>query len=242
LYDDRRFDQTRKPDWSNRRKYALSGLLTCSLCGHWLSGSTRGPSKTKGGETRPKVQTFACQPANGGCGKLRIDYTPVEEWVLGQVFARLDVPGVRTALSAGASRVDDDELRQQIQEDERLLERLDDDHADGLLDRRRYLRQLHRIQQRLHEARRELAEVQRTSFVIDTGGQSLREVWAEHDATWQRTLLGHLIDKIVIEPHPAGVTTTLTRRRGEDDASLAQRRLEHQELVLSQRVRISWKQ
>jgi site-specific DNA recombinase len=242
LYDDRRFDQTRKPDWSNRRKYALSGLLTCSLCGHWLSGSTRGPSQRKSGGTRPRVQTFACQPANGGCGRLRIDYAPVEEWVLGQVFARLDVPSLRDALSAGASQVDDDELRQQIQEDERLLERLDDDHADGLLDRRRYLRQLNRIQQRLHEARRDLAEVQRTSFVIDTGGRTLREVWAEHDATWQRTLLGHLIDKIIIEPHPAGVTTTLTRRRGEDDSSLGQRRHEHQELVLLQRVHVSWKQ
>jgi hypothetical protein len=55
-------------------------------------------------------------------------------------------------------------------------------------------------------------------------------------------LLGHLIDKIVIEPHPAGVTTNLSRRRGEDDSSLAQRRHEHQERVLFQRVRISWKQ
>jgi hypothetical protein len=110
------------------------------------------------------------------------------------------------------------------------------------LDRRRYLRQLNRIQQRLHGARQDLAEVQRTSFVIDTGGRTLREVWAEHDATWQRTLLGHLIGKIIIEPHPAGVTTTLTRRRGEDDASLGQRRHEHQELVLLQRVHVSWKQ
>jgi site-specific DNA recombinase len=240
LYDDRRFDQTRKPDWSNRRKYALSGLLTCSLCGHWLSGSTRGPSQTKSGETRPRVQTFACQPANGGCGKLRIDYAPVEAWVLGQVFARLDVPSLRNALSAGASQ-GDDELRQRIRDDEQRLERLDDDHADGLLDRRRYLRQLHRIQQRLHEARQELAEVQRTSFVIDTGGRTVRDVWCDRDILWRRTLLEHVIDKVVIEPHPAGVTTNLSRRRAETDEDLARRRAEHREKLLLQRVRISWK-
>jgi DNA invertase Pin-like site-specific DNA recombinase len=241
LYDDQRFDQTRKPDWSNRRKYALSGLLTCSLCGHWLSGSTRAPSRTNGGRTRPKVQTFSCQPANGGCGKLRIDYAPVEAWVLGQVFARLDVPSLRDALAAGGPQVDDDELRQQIQEDERLLERLDDDHADGLLDRHRYVRQLNRIQQRLHAARRKLAEVRRANFVIDTGGRTVRDVWCDRDIPWQRTLLKHVIDKIVIEPHPAGVTTNLSRRRAETDEDVAQRRAQHRERLLLQRVHISWK-
>ena len=241
MYDDRRFDQTRKPDWSNRRKYALSGLLTCSLCGHWLSGSNRAPSQTKSGGTRPRVQTFACQPANGGCSKLRIDYAPVEEWVLGQVFARLDVPSLRDALSPGASPVDDDELRQRIREDERLLERLDDDYADGVLDRPRYLRQVDRVQQRLDGLRRELAALQREVFVIDSGGRRLRDVWNEHDATWRRTLLGHVIEKVVVEPHPAGTTTHLSRRRGEDDVSYKSRRKEHREKLLAQRVHVHWK-
>ena len=73
-------------------------------------------------------------------------------------------------------------------------------------------------------------------------GRSLAEVWDEHDATWQRTLLGHVIDRIVIEPHSAGVPTTLTARRGETPEQLEHRRREHQEQVLLQRVHVSWRQ
>lgn len=237
LYDDKRWARTCPPDWSSRRKYPLSGLLFCGRegCGHWLSGSM---STVRG----KKVPSFICTTANGGCGKIRIDYPAVEDWVLGQVFARLDVPGVQVALSSREQRADDDELRQQIRDAERLLERLDDDHADGVLDRRRYLRQVSRTQERLDALRRELAEVQRSVFVVETGGRSLREVWAEHDATWQRTLLGHVIEKIVIEPHPVGMTTNLSRRRGESDESLRNRRREHRELLLLERVHVTWKQ
>jgi site-specific DNA recombinase len=231
LYEPSRFTETRKRDWSNRRRYALSGLLWCSLCGHWLSGST----------SRGK-RAFVCQTANGGCGKIRIDYDATEVWVLGLVFARLDVPGVQRGLSSRETSGDDDELRQRIADAERALERLDDDHADGLLDRRRYQRQVQRIQERLDEARRELAEAQRTTFVVDVEGRSLRDAWDEHehDVAWRRAFLEHVIDRVTIAPHPADVTSTLTRRRGESDEQLKSRRKEHQERIMLQRVRIRW--
>ncbi|MGY1724737.1 recombinase family protein [Blastococcus sp. SYSU DS0533] len=238
LYDDHRFAAARKPDWSSRRKYALSGLLICGSCGHWLSGSNRALKRGVKGET---VASFICQVSQGGCGKIRVDYPPVEEWVLGQVFARLDVPGVQLALSSHEERADDNDLRQRIADDERLLERLDDDHADGTLDRRRYLRQVDRIQQRLDGLRRELSEIQRSSFLVETGGRSLQEVWSEHDATWQRTLLSHVIEKVVVEPHPPRMATTLTRKRGECNEDLEKRRKQHQELVLLRRVHVRWR-
>jgi hypothetical protein len=244
LYEPTRFDTTRRPDWSNRRKYAMSGLLWCSLCGHWLSGSVRSASVTKSGVERPKVQTFMCAVANGGCGKLRIDYAPVEAWVLGQLFARLDVPAVREAVSTSEQPGDDDELRQQIAEDERRLERLDDDHADGVLDRARYRRQVERVTTRIDAARSKLAEIQKKTIVIDTGGRSVRDAWAdhEHDVTWRRTFLEQVIDRVTILPHPAGVASTLTRRRGESDEQLKSRREEHLDAILFERVRVSWRQ
>jgi hypothetical protein len=158
------------------------------------------------------------------------------------VFARLDVPGMQEALTSPGECPDAEDLRRRIADAQRRLERLDDQYADGVLDDQRYRRQVQRLTEQITEMRIRLAATQRDVFIIDTGGRTLREAWTEHDATWQRTLLGHLIDKVVIEPHPAGVTTNLSRRRGEDDSSLAQRRHEHQERVLFQRVRISWKQ
>ncbi|SDY89546.1 Site-specific DNA recombinase [Modestobacter sp. DSM 44400] len=242
LHDDRRWQRSCPPDWSSRRKYPMSGLLTCGACGHALAGSMRSQRDLPDGTQRPGVVSFICNTAQGGCGKIRVDYPPVEKWVLDMVFARLDVPSLQEALSTREERADDDELRQRIRDDERRLEGLDDQHADGVLDNRRYRRQVDRLTQRIATARGELAEAQRTTFVIDTNGRSLRAVWSDHDATWQRTLLGHLVEKVVIEPHPAGATTHLSQRRGEDAQSYESRRKEHQERILFQRVRVSWKQ
>lgn len=113
------------PDWSSRRRFPLSGLLVCGACGHRLSGAAlpgkRGPDGERGGSTT----SFACVTATGGCGRVRIAYAPLESWVVGMVFARLDVPGVRDALSTREEYGDDD-LRRQIADDERRLEGLDD--------------------------------------------------------------------------------------------------------------------
>lgn len=242
LYEPSRFTETRKQGWTNRRKFALSGLMRCGLCGHWLSGSRRSRRYRADGTERPGVSTFTCATANGGCGKLRIDYLPVERWVLGQVFTRLDVPGVQRGLSTREEPTDNDALRQQIADAERGLERLDDDYADGVLDRTRYRRQVARLTERVDTMRSQLAETLRETFIIDTQGRSIQDAWAEHteDIPWQRALLEHVIDRVTIMPHPEGVASTLTRRRGESDEQLESRRNDHQELLLRQRVRVLW--
>lgn len=242
LYDPIRFTETRKAAWSNRRKYPLSGLLYCSLCGHTLSGSTRVARKNPDGSKRPSIKTFACIPGSGGCGHLRIDYAKVEAWVLNDVFLRINVPGVQTSLSTHEQSPDDDELRQRIADAERGLERLDDANADGLLDNRRYRRQLARLTERVDTLRTRLAETLRSTFVVDTGGRSLREAWEEHahDVAWQRALLEHVIDRVTILPHPRGVTSTINRKRGESDEQLESRRKKHLELLMRERVRVSW--
>ncbi len=185
--------------------------------------------------------SFICNTAQGGCGRIRADYEPIEAWVLAQVFARLDVPDVQASLVTPQEWGDEEDLRHRIADDERLLERLDDDFADGVLDRPRYLRQVDRVQQRLDGLRRELVALQREVFVIDSGGRGLRAVWDEHDATWRRALLGDVIEKVVVEPHPAGMTSHLSRRGGEDDVSYKSRRKEHREKLLAQRVHAHWK-
>jgi len=242
LYAPSRYASTRQRDWSNRRRYPLSGLLFCGLCGHWLSGSHRTPPPRKDGVKRLGVRTFGCVSTNGGCGKIQIDYLPVEAWVLAQLFARLEVPGVQAALSTREDSSDDDQLRQQITKDERRLERLDDDYSDGTLDRTRYRRQVARLTERVDTMRSQLAATLRSTFVIDTQGRSLREAWDAHaeDVPWQRALLEHVVAKVVIHPHPAGVTSTLTRRRHEHDGDLIKRRLEHSERTLFQRVHVQW--
>jgi len=236
--------ESRKPDWSSRRRFPLSGLIYCSNCGYRMSSSRRQASKRSDGVQRPPIPTFTCVTASGGCGRIRIDYQPVEAWVLRQVFARVEVPGVQASLSTAERSPDDDELRQQIADAERRRERLDDDYTDGVLDRTRYRRQVARQTERIDAMRSQLAATLRSTFVIDTQGRSLREAWDAHaaDVAWQRALLEHVIDRVTIMPHPAGATSNLTRRRQETNLDLQKRRAEHLEHLLFARVHVTWKQ
>lgn len=229
--------RTGTTDWTNRRRYVLSGLMVCGLCGHKMSGSTR----RKYGTT-DKIQTFQCTSGNGGCDKIRIDYAPVEAWVLGMVFARLDVPAVAEALTQPAHEPHEaDALREQIATDERALTALEDEYDDGGLDRARYLRRSARLKERLDTARAALADTA-PAFTIDTGGKSLRQVWeANDDDTWRRTFLEQVLHRVVIGAHPTGAGVTAHKRTGESDEELAQRRRDLLDDLLSQRVDVSWR-
>jgi len=99
-----------------------------------------------------------------------------------------------------------------------------------------------RLTERVDTMRSQLAETLRSTFVVDTEGRSIQDAWVEHaeDIPWQRALLEHVIDRVTIMPQPTGVASTLTRRRGESDEQLGSRRKDHQELLLRQRIRVSW--
>lgn len=224
----------RSPDWTNRRKYVLSGLMRCGLCGHVLSGSTRSAYGT--GE---KIQTFQCATGNGGCGKLRIDYAPVEEWVLSLVFARLDVPAVADALTTDTDTGEADALRVAIGDAERGLTRVDDAFADGLLDKTRYAAQVARFTSEIDGARTRLAALA-TDAVPAVDAANLRAEWPGYDLPRQRQIIGAVLASVTIEPHPGGAGTRLPRRSGDTDSALAERRRAHLDSLLSRRVSPVW--
>jgi DNA invertase Pin-like site-specific DNA recombinase len=230
-----------RESWLPAHKYVLSGLLKCGRegCGRSLTSNT----ERKANRAEQRI-SYICNPATNGCGKIRINGTALETFVVRQMLALMDVPPVRTALSTREERADDDELRHAIREDERRLQRLEDRLLDDLLDEAAYRRQRARIAKRLTENREALAKLQRTTFLVDLGGRTLRQAWDDHrnDLGWRRTLLRHVIERIVILPHPVGVASTLPRRKGESDDALAARRREHDDMVLLQRVRIGWKE
>jgi DNA invertase Pin-like site-specific DNA recombinase len=231
-------DRATRQSWLPAQKFLLSGLLRCELCGAKLvSNSSRGRS------------SFLCSPITNGCGKIRINLPQVEQFVIRQVLAVLDVPAVRAALSTKEEAADDEALRLAIKEDETRLQRVEDDFYDDanrdgkLLDRAGYLRQRDRIGDRLAENRRALAELQRTTFVVEVGDRTIRDAWEEHadDLGWQRSLLLHMVDRITVSAHPEGVASTLTRFRSETDEEFTERRSAHQRQVMSRRVLIGWK-
>ncbi|MFC5066198.1 recombinase family protein [Actinomycetospora atypica] len=236
LYDPAR-TADRPVDWSTRRKFVLSGLLQCGACGHTMTGSLR---RGRDGETH---KSWTCATGTGGCGRIRIDNTDAERWVVRLALAVLDVAAVRDALSPGDDEGAGDDLRERITSDERRLERLADDFYDDVIDRTTFERQQSRVRARLETSRTALAKLMRARpTVVETGGRSVVDVWDEHDDVhWRRELLARVVENVVVLPHPRHMASTLTRRKIEAANEFEARRAEHRDRALFERLRITWR-
>jgi len=230
LLDPRRYERVR----GAVRKHTLSGLLNCGRdgCGRRLVGQPYNDQAT-----------FICSPtSNGGCGKLRIANDALEEFVARMAFARLDAPAASVGLDAERTAVEELALRKTLTDDQAALQRVEDDHYDGVLDRPSYLRQRGRLEERMAETSARLARLTRRHVLSGvTSGAVAGKLWDERDVAWRRTLLSAVIEHIVIKPYPAGIATTLSRRKGEDELTFVRRRREHTQWVLRERVEIIWR-
>lgn len=218
----------------NARKFALSGLLVCGRCGHRLT------SQPYNGKA-----TFICsKQATGGCGRLRIGNEDLEAFIVEAAFAALDSPQLAQAMNAGDNASEEERgLREALRADREALKALADERDDGFIpDATEYRRRRARIEAKIDAGERRIAEL--TNRVVLNHlpkGDEARKLWAKRDVSWRRTLLSHLIEKVVIAPFPEGVTTNLTRRKNESDEDFAARRDEWQVKVLLDRVEIKWK-
>lgn len=125
------------------RKYLLTGLLICHACGRHLVG-----------QPNAGQAAYQCARAAGGCGKVCAKAEPIEEWVLDLV---------REAISKGdltlAEPSDTTELGRvvsRLREVESDLRAIDDERAEGTLDRERWRRLSDRL-----TARRDSLRAQR---------------------------------------------------------------------------------
>lgn len=233
------------PERSEWRKYLLSGLVECGVCGHTMAASTiREPvSKDNVDGARVLKARYICQKiATGGCGTVVIMQEPLHEWVEAQVVAALDAPELAAASAIDGQHDTADQegaLRQAQREDETLLIKLDDDMADGLLDDARWRRQARRVSERIAERRSTLA-----GLVVQGArprlpeATEIRRQWAIRDVTWKQSVLRQVVDKVVIAPHPRGVATRLTPFKTETLEQFAARQDQHTAGVLAQRVQV----
>lgn len=240
LLDPARTDPSRSWMQDTSRKRALSGLLKCGAhyddgrqCGHTLVSQPY----------RGQASMICHSQSTGGCGHLRIAYEPVETWVARLLIARLDRPQMRRALKAERpdNRAEVKQLRRAVAADERALRNLEDERDDDpSMTTATYRRRRDRITARIEASRHVLAQIVGRSAVEVASGRDLADRLATASVEQQRSLFEHFIERIVIAPHPAGVTTTVTRRRDEPDDEYDARVKAHRELILSERVKIEW--
>jgi site-specific DNA recombinase len=182
------------------RRYVLSGIAFCGLCGNRLYARPRGDGR--------RCYVCASGPNFGGCGKIRALADPLEEHVAEAMFAALDTPLLTRAIRAQDDADDDTaQLLGQLRVDEEALEQAARDHyADRLIGRAEYLAARQALEARIEDTRRRLRTHQRRSVLADipTGGEQVRAAWAGRDVRWRRALIGAIVDRIQVNPATRG--------------------------------------
>lgn len=173
------------------RKYLLTGLLRCGLCGAKLV-----PHRAK-----DEVQRFVCHrvAAKDNCGRIGVVYEPAEDLVVKAVLARLTAAGQQV----DPERPEDptDALRAQIAAEEAKLERLvevyegDDDALEMRRAGQRHRERIATLRQQINDA----AATQRLADPI-----SVLDAWPDYDLHQRRAILEQIVERVDVGPAVRG--------------------------------------
>lgn len=223
----------RGKNFGTARKYPLSGVLSCALCGTTLTSMTA---------SRLRGHSFVCAkiPYNG-CGKVRISHQPLEDYLREQVFARLDTPRIDPPADK-SMQVAETELHAKLDKLGKRMERVKEGFKEGILSAREVKVEQADIEKASAAIEQKLSDLTATNVKANIPrGEKLRELWQTRDAVWKRQNLSAVIGTVIIKPHPKGFTTNLTRRKSETADEFDGRKRAHQLAILEARVEVKWR-
>lgn len=181
-----------------RGKYVLSGLVKCGGCGRSMVASVYSGGRGARGWVCALSRTKGCTNSS------RIAREPLESWVTEAALSSLKTPELQPDEQVSDEHV---ELRKAINKDHDALRRLEDDYYDGLFDGDRpgFVRQRDRITARIAAKEAQLLDAARSSVLAGIESvESLRANWDTETVARRNSILGAVIDKIVIGKYPAG--------------------------------------
>jgi DNA invertase Pin-like site-specific DNA recombinase len=181
------------------RRYLLGGLLVCSHCGERLVARPR-----SGGQRR-----YACAKGVGfsGCGKTYVTAEAVEQFVTEAVLLRLDSAELQRQVERNAKAAPDSQ--RWWQEAEAAQEQLDElaaAYGQRQVSMSEWMAARKPIEQRLTDARKQLAKVSRSN-VIDRyigNGDGLRAEWDSLDLSQQHAIVAAVVASVVVGPARRG--------------------------------------
>jgi DNA invertase Pin-like site-specific DNA recombinase len=182
---------------SPARTYLLTGYLRCGRCHGRMRTHAR-----PGGWRR-----YVCVKAPGypNCGSMAVKAEPLEELVMELLVAAVDDKGLVGALQARGEQ--DDGLMEAVRRDETRLEELSRDfYADELITREEFLAARRELSARLEGNRVKLSK-RNGAHVLGSflgEGGTLRSAWEEGSLEWRRSVVGALVDHVLILPGQAG--------------------------------------
>lgn len=181
------------------RQYLLTGFLYCGLCGQAMVGSRR--RIDSGWQRRYRCRTYDNYGNRYGCGKIFRGADPLEEFVTEAVLYRFDVPQVADLLGDGDDNTS--ELLAAYQAAKAKLDQMVGDYASGLLTREEFAIAKTIAEGNLEVTRQALSEVQSRPAHFPASGELIREAWDTSTLDWQHSVIGLIVERIVIRPgHP----------------------------------------
>jgi DNA invertase Pin-like site-specific DNA recombinase len=175
------------------RRYSLSGLVRCALCGGKMVSA---PNRDR--------RRYGCRsgPDFGGCGKVYVTAPSLEAFIADAVLMRLDSPAMAEAL-AGRHGEDSDfqRLSAQVREDTEQLEELARAWGDKKISMGEWLTAKQVVADRLKESERALARLSRDDALIGLvgTGERLRAQWDELNLSQQSAIIRAVVDHVVID-------------------------------------------
>jgi site-specific DNA recombinase len=186
-------DPARRTNRSARR-YALSGLCRCGLCGAVMYSVPK-----------QEHRRYLCRKGTdfGGCGRMTIYADKLERFVVDAVLLRLDSPALERALTGSGH--DDGEaarLAAAIRADSERLDELTLMYADGEIDRAGLRKAREHVENRRASNRRALVRLNNHGAIdgLVGNGEHLRQRWADLNLTRQAAIIKAVLDHIVIHP------------------------------------------
>ena len=184
---------------ADNRKYLLTGLLYCGVCGHKMAG---GANHDRPG--LPSRAKYRCVPGDlkRGCGNLMRVAVTLDHLVTESVLYRLDSPEMKALLVAQESR--GNEIAPLRDNEQALRDRLDElliDYTDLTLSKPEYVKARDRVQENLRAVEGELSVLYSSEHAAAmlSPTQSIREAWEQSSTGWRRKLLTLVIQKITVE-------------------------------------------
>ncbi|MGY1651712.1 recombinase family protein [Geodermatophilus sp. SYSU D01119] len=176
------------------RRYVLSGLCRCGLCGSVMYSVPRFDTRR-----------YLCRSGTdfGGCGRMAIYADKLERFIVDAVLLRLDSPAMASALTGSGH--DDEQaasLATAIESDTERLDELALMYAEGEIDRAGMRKARERIEGRRVANRRALARMTQTTTLDGLVGQGeqLRQRWAELNLGRQAAIIKAVLDHVIVNP------------------------------------------
>ena len=181
------------------RRYLLTHLLRCGLCGATLISRP----------TADGTRRYVCAKglAQSGCGRLAINADGIEPWIEEAVLQRVESNAIVGAWTGAAN---DDALTVAEQEalarDRNQLDELAAAYGQRLVTLSEWLAARKPIEARIETARKKLSVLSRTA-VLDPfigHGRALREQWSTLPLDRQRSIVAAVMDRAVVRPAVRG--------------------------------------